>query len=106
MFLTKDKKPPIEIVDKFLEHHGLNQGMQWVRTDQDGELAKSSEFRKILNKHNYILETTGSDASFQNAMAERPHRIYGEMMRTMLMASGLPNTYWSYAILHSVCIKN
>ena len=52
------------------------------------------------------MEVTGSDASLQNAVAERPHRTYGSMMRIMLMAAGLANTYWSYALLHTVYIKN
>jgi len=77
VFLTKNKNPPITIVDTFLEHHGLKQGMRRLRTDQSGELAKSSEFHKLVDKHNYILETASSDASFQNEMAERPHRTYG-----------------------------
>ena len=49
---------------------------------------------------------TGSDASFQSANTERSNRTYGKMMRTMLMLSGLPSTYWRYVILHAVYIKN
>ena len=98
VFLTKDKTPPIEIVN-ILEHHGLKEGMRRICTDQGGEVAKSSEF--LINKHKYILEVTGSDASFQKGMAKRPHCVYGEIMRTMLMTTGLPNTYRIYSIIEA-----
>ena len=39
-------------------------------------------------------------------MLWRRDRTYGEVMRTMIMAAGLPNMYWSYALLHAVYIKN
>ena len=93
VFLTKYQNPPIEIVDTFLEHRGLKKGMRIIRTYQEGELAKSSEFRKLLNKYHYTLDITGSDASFQNGMAEQKHRIYNEMTRTMLMTAKLSNIY-------------
>ena len=28
------------------------------------------------------------------------------MVRTMIQGAGLPNTYWSYALLHAVYLKN
>ena len=53
-----------------------------------------------------MLETTFSDASFQNGKAERPHRTYGYMMRTMLHGADLLNTYRSYSLIHAVYLKN
>ena len=66
IFLTKDKTPPINTVDLFFNQHGLKGGMRRVQTDQGGELAKSTVFRNMIRRHNYVLETTGSDTSFQN----------------------------------------
>ena len=73
VFLINDKKPPISIVNTFMEHHDLKSGMHRVRTYQDGELAKSEKFKKLVHKHNYILETIGSDTLFQNALTDTPH---------------------------------
>ena len=32
-------------------------------TDQGGELAKSTNFKRLCKKHNYILQPTGAYAS-------------------------------------------
>lgn len=80
--------------------------MSRVRTDHGGKLAKSSAVRSLLAKHRYILETTGSDASFQNAIAKRPHRTHGNTMRNMLDGVGLSNKYWSAALNHAIYLKN
>jgi hypothetical protein len=77
-----------------------------VRTYQGGELAKSALFRKVIKEANYNLEPTGVDSSFQNGIAERPHRTYADMMRTMLSGANLSSKYWSWALLHAVYIKN
>ena len=58
--------------------------------EQGEELAKSELFQKLVHKHHYILETTGSDSSFQIGLVELLHRAYGEMMRIMLDSAGLP----------------
>jgi len=39
-------------------------------------------------------------------MAEILHRMYGDMMLTILMAVGLPNTYWSSDIKYAVYLNN
>ena len=79
--------------------------MRRVQTDQGGELAKSKVFRNMICKYNCVLETMGSDASFQNGKAERPHSTFGNMMRTMLHGADSSNSYWSYALLHAVYLK-
>ena len=106
IFLFADKKPPIATVTSFLNTHGNKAGLRRVRTDQGGELAKSSTFRTCINKAGYTLETTGAGASFQNAIAERPHRTLADMMRTMLSGANLTSDYWSHTLRHAVYIKN
>ena len=51
-------------------------------------------------------ETDGIHASFQNGMAERPNRTLGDMMRSLLYGANLGPQYWSWALLHSVYLKN
>jgi len=48
---------------------------------------------------------TISDASLQNALAERFYYMFGDMMRTMFHGAGIDNTYWSYALFHPVYAK-
>ena len=54
----------------------------------------------------YALEETGADASSQNGMTERPNRTFGNMMRCLLKSAELGPEFWSYALLHSVYLKN
>ena len=104
--LTKGKNPTITIVDNLLKQQDLKKGVWRVRTDQGGGLVKSAEFRKVVQKHKYFVQPTGSDASFQNTLPERPHRTYGNITRKILQGAGLSNTYWSYALLHVIYLNN
>jgi hypothetical protein len=106
VFPFASKNPPIATITRFLKNHGLTHGNNVIRTDQGGELAGSIAFRKCVREANYVLETTGVDASFQNGIAERPHRTYADMMRTMLSGANLSSVYWSWALLHAVYVKN
>ena len=106
IFLFANKEPPVDTITNFLSTHGLKSGLRRVRTDQGGELAGSTAFKKCIANSGYILETTGAGASFQNAIVERPHRTLADMMRTMLSGANLSSDYWSHAIRHAVYIKN
>ena len=73
-----------------------------MRCDEGGELAKSAQFRNVVQLEGYSIEPTGSNNSSQNGVAERPNRTFGDMMRTMLLNAGLPSKYWSYALVQAV----
>jgi hypothetical protein len=60
----------------------------------------------MADEAKYILEPTTANASFQNAIAERPNRTFGDMMRSMLHGVNLGPEYWSWALLYAVYIKN
>jgi len=68
IFLFASKKLPIETVDTFLTKYGLPGGS--IRTDLGGELARSIKFHKLICRHNYGLQPTAPDSSFQNGKVE------------------------------------
>lgn len=72
VFLFADKNSHIDTIALFLENHDSKHGIQWVRTDQCGELEASTAFRKCVIESGFILETTGTSTSFQNAIVEYP----------------------------------
>ena len=106
IFLSKNKHPPLRTIKQFLRTYGLKQGVRIIRTDQGGELSKSTMFRKVLQEAHYSIEVTGADNSSQNGIAERPHRTLANMVRTGLENAGLPYKYWSDALLHAAFVKN
>jgi transposase InsO family protein len=107
VFLTKTKKPPIDIIAKFLKEHGHPTAHNHtIRTDKGGELWGSQEFRTVVNDHGYIMDPTAPGAAFQNGKAERPNRTLGKMVRSLLYSAGLGPEFWSFAILHAAFVKN
>ena len=106
VYLTSTKEPPVDLVKQFLDDHGLERGPRYIRTDQGGELYTCKRFRKVVSKCGYTVEPTGSDDSSQNGVAERPNRTYGNMMRAILSNSQLDSKFWSFALRHSVYVKN
>jgi deoxyuridine 5'-triphosphate nucleotidohydrolase len=105
-FTTDSKSPPVETIRKLLMKFRSTNPHRTVRVDQGGELGRSKEFLTMISECDFVLETTGSDASSQNGMAERPNRTYGQMMRCILHAAGLGPEFWSYALIYSTYVKN
>jgi dUTP pyrophosphatase len=106
IFLTKTKHPPVSQVMGFLKRFkGLHRDAT-VTTDLGGELAKSIAFRKAIKEADYTLHTTGAHSSAQNGMAEKPNQDLARIMRALLYSSDLGSQYWSYALRHSVYLKN
>ena len=106
VFLFVGKSPSTETITKFLDTLGLKTGLRFIRTDQGGDLTKSTLFRKNIPNVGYVLERTGAGALFQNGIAEQSHRTLADMMRMMLTGANLSSDYWSHAIRHAVYVKN
>ena len=106
VFLTASKSPPIDIVKEFLTQHGHKDG-GCIRTDQGGELARSSAFQDmLLRDFHYTLEPTGADSPSQNGAVEIYNDKFTVQTRTLLYGSGLLAEFWSVALLHSVYLQN
>jgi hypothetical protein len=56
VFQTKQKIPPIDIIDKFLEQHEHKGAVRkTIRLDQGGDIYESHQFKEIALKYNYNL---------------------------------------------------
>jgi hypothetical protein len=94
---TASKHVPLSVLDFLfttLEHENIT--IQGARVDEDGALANSSEFCDFLLHRHIALQSTGGYASFLNGKIERPHRTIVQMVRAMLLNSGLPDILWCY----------
>ena len=108
IFLTTTKAPPLKevasILTKFkptLVHLHCT-----VRSDQGGELGKSTRFRKLVEENGWTFEPTGSQSSAQNGLAEKPNQDLKNSCQCLLHAAGLGSQYWSYALNHAVYLAN
>ena len=90
----------------FLLTFGLQEGGV-IRCDQEGELARSNEFRTcMLQDYQYKVDPTGTDLPLQNGGFEQFNQTIGATIRGLLYDSSLPATIWSYAVVHAVSIHN
>jgi hypothetical protein len=60
----------------------------------------------VLRNFHYTLEPTGADSPSQNGAVEVYNDKFAVCTRTLLFGSGLPATYWSAALVHSVYLHN
>ena len=105
VYLANSKRPPIQFCKSILNKFKSSTKHRTIRCDQ-GELASSNDFKRMLQEEQFTLQVTGSNNSKQNGMAERPHRTLAQMVRCILQGAGLGAEYWSYALQHSVHVKN
>ena len=116
-FPGKSKTPPLETIRWFISVI-RNMGFEttFIRVDEDGALAKSSEFCKLLVDLNCILETTGGGNSTNNGVVERGNRTRANMVRAqlatlnLLIHKVLPSDmdirqFWCYAYQHSCFLQ-
>jgi hypothetical protein len=105
-FLTALKEPPLDIIREFLTQHGHSNGGS-VRTNQGGKLARCSALQDMLLRNFfYMFEPTGIDSPSQNSAVEIYNDNFAVRTQTLLYGSGLPDKYWSAALVHSVYLHN
>ena len=82
----RSKRPPLEIL-KFLVAKLRNQdkNVVFIRFDEDGALARSSEFMNTCHNMNIIFQTTGGDASYINCKSEIPNNTLANITRSLLL---------------------
>ncbi|MBW0466507.1 hypothetical protein O181_006222 [Austropuccinia psidii MF-1] len=76
-----------------------------IRTDNAKEFV-SSLFSQFLASKGIILAPSLPYSPSENGEAERLNRTLGDMARSMLLESNLPNCFWRYAYLMAAFIHN
>jgi hypothetical protein len=97
-FPTASKRVPLSILDflfTMLNREGIT--IENVRVDEDSALANNSEFFDFLIQNKISLQTTGGYVSFLNGKVECHHRTIANLVRSLLLNSGLPSDLWCYA---------
>ena len=102
VFLTISKSPTTNLAQRVINKFKSVNYHRTVRTDQGGEIGRSSIFQKMVDLQKFTLKLTGSDASAQNGVAESPNKYLGNMMRCLLRSAGLGPEYWFYTLIYAV----
>ena len=76
-----------------------------IRSDRGGEYV-GSEFQKLLSKEGISQQLTVGYAPPQNGKAERWNRTLVDGIRTVLIDSGLPLSFWEDAMEYVVFTRN
>ena len=73
--------------------------------DNGGEYS-AKEFQDWARSVGMVIDYTAPHTPQQNGSVEREHRTIGEAVRAMLLNSQRPRSFWSYAALTAVYIRN
>ena len=74
--------------------------------DMGGELACSHALCKLIQKHGYLIEPTGSDSSHQNGRAEHLHQDIGKGICALLYGASMAYNMWEHAFLYLINVLN
>ena len=89
-FPTRSKTPPLEIMKWLINTlRSMGHNVTFIRVDEDGSLANSTEFCRLLMTMNCLLETTGGGNSTNNGIVEVGNRTKANMIRSQLSTMNL-----------------
>jgi hypothetical protein len=83
----------------------FNPGVVYLHTDDAAEW-ESKEFRDFVTKWGLTVEISAPYAHEQNGKAERHNRILLNLLRSLLIQSRLPNTFWPVILPLALLHKN
>jgi hypothetical protein len=82
-----------------------NSSVMRFRTDRGGEFM-NHDLNQYFRSHGILHETTAGYSSESNGVAERLLRTLMDKARSMLKASGSPNSFWGYALIMANQLHN
>ena len=99
-----------EVFKRFVEWKSMverstGRKLKVIRSDNGGEYT-SNEFKAYLTSEGIKHELTIPRTPEQNGVAERANRTLIESVRSMLIGTNLPQSFWAEALSTAVYLKN
>ena len=101
-YFLRNKSDATRATVQFLADVSAIGTVKVLKTDNGGEYT-SNEFKDLLAKHAIKHEMSAPHTPSQNGTAERWWRTGFDMVCCVLLASGLPKSLWTYALLLLSC---
>ena len=105
IYFLKSKSDVVHATERFIADSSPYGTIKRFRTDNGTEFT-SSEFKSLLIKHSIKHEKSAPYSPHQNGTVERAWRSIFDMARCLMLESNLPKTFWTYAVMTSVHIRN
>lgn len=107
VYLLKNKSEVPSAFKKYLAlvNNQCTTLIKQVRSDNGGEFT-SQTFEDLLETHGIIHKRVPPAAHAQNGRVERVHLTIMNLVRAMLLDSGLGKEFWSEAAAYAVFIRN
>jgi transposase InsO family protein len=107
VYLISHKSEPLACFKKFiiLVENQLDRKVKALRMYRDREYL-SDEFKQMCKEKGILRQLTIPYTPQQNRVAERRNRTLLEMVRSMMVQTNLPITFWGDALLTAVYILN
>ena len=105
-FPSRSKHPSIDILT-FLFTTFRNQYNKdaFVRFDENGALARSSEPMKTCQNMNNIVQTTGGDTYYINGKSEIPNKTLSNITRALLLNSSHKKELWWFYYQYAIWLS-
>ena len=102
-FPSRSKRPSLGIL-KFVVTTLRNQDKKvaFIRVDEDGALARPSEFMRTCHNMNIIVHTKGGYASSLNGKSKSHNKTLANITRALLLKSSNKKELWCYAYQYSI----
>ena len=101
VFPTRHKRAPLEILTHlFGVLRKEERVVKRVRVDEDGALARNTEYCKLIALEKCVLETTGGYASNKNGKSESLNKVIKHSILTSLVSANMPLDFWCFALQH------
>ena len=106
VLLSRSKRPPLDIL-KFLVTTLRNQEhkVAFIRVDEDGALARSSEFMKKCHNTNIIFQTKVGYASYLNGKRESPNKTLANIKKALLLKSIYNKEFLCFTYQYSIWLS-
>ncbi|CAL5333116.1 unnamed protein product [Camellia sinensis] len=107
VYLLQEKSEAFAAFKSFkaLVEKEVGQLIKVLRTDRGGEY-NSHEFANFCETHGIKRQLTAAYTPLQNGICERKNRTIMNMVRSLLLRSGVPKIFWPEAVNWSIHILN